>query len=385
MVAAWLFALTCLGIVYGSLYPFGFRFEPIALEYAVGELLREHRYDGGIGNVLANVVLFLPYGLFGALALVRRTRWLRWAILIGGGAVLAFGIQVLQLWLPPRVPAVRDGLLNMVGLVLGGLLAAVPWWRLQREPRSGEDGVLVIPAMLIACWVAYKWFPFVPTLDWYTIKQGLKPLWLEPRLEWLGVLRNGIGWLVVAALWRDCRLPARWFWIFLPTVVFAQVGIAHNPLALDGVIGAALALPAWWLLSRVTYVPAAPVLLGLIVLVVLQGLHPFVPGPSSFVWVPLQGFLTGSMGVNLLSLLFKLFLYGSLVWLVFRVTGRAGWALGLPVVLVLLVEIAQTRIAGRVAEITDPLLCLLIGALLWLVLRSQQSGATTLSLRAQRQ
>jgi VanZ family protein len=376
-VAVWLFVLTVAGILYGSLYPFDFRWTAIPVDEALGELMGDGLTDWGKGNVLANIVLFVPYGLFGAVMLAKhRAAWLRWSMLLGGGALLAFGLQVLQLWLPQRVPDFGDGVLNMVGLTLGAALARLPWARFSVRPSMLADGMLALPVLLMGCWVAYKWAPFVPTADWYLIKQGLKPLLLEPRLEPLSVYRNLVCWLVFASLWRDCRLTEGWLWVVIPGVVLAQVGIAHNALALDGVIGAALAPAVWMMLRRVTDRPEAPMMFLLLALVVVQGLSPFVWAASPFHWLPFRGFLTGSMFVNLLSLLFKLYLYGSLVWLVFRATRVLWAALLFPVGVTALVEIAQTQIAGRVAEITDPLLCVMIWSVLWISGRRRSVALT---------
>lgn len=366
-VAVWLFILALAGIVYGSLYPFDFVGRPVSAGLALAQLIPESRVDWGAGNVLANVVLFIPYGLFGALALRPLSLPVQWAVLLVTGGLVATGLQVAQLWLPARVPDLADAAINMLGLGVGGALAALPWGRWSTGQSSRADAMLILPGLLIASWVAYKWFPFVPTLDWYTIKQALKPLLVEPRFEWLAVLRNFVAWLVLAELWRDCRLSRPWLWVFVPVVALAPAGIADNPLALDSVVGTALALPAWLLLARCTARPEAPLLFLLTALVVVQGLHPFTWGPSSFEWLPFRGFLTGSMAANLLSLLFKLYLYGSLVWLMFLATRALSVALVGPVFVVGLVEVAQTQVAGRFAEITDPLLCVLIWSVLRLV------------------
>jgi glycopeptide antibiotics resistance protein len=365
--AAWLFALTIAGIVYGSLYPFEFRWAAIPLDAALHELHVDLRGKWSKSNILANVMLFMPFGLFGATTLIAQRAWRRWCLLLAGGALLAFGLQVVQLWLPARYSDFGDGVLNMLGLVLGGVLAQL-WARAPAPPALHGDELLALPVLLMGCWVAYKWAPFVPTADWYTIKQNLKPLLFEPRLDLLSVYGNLVCWLVFANLWRDCRLPPAWLWWAIPGVVLAQVGIAHNALALDGVIGAGLALVIWPLLTRLAR-PHAAVLCLLLALLWLHGLWPYVRGVSPFQWLPFHGFLSGNMFVNLLSLLFKLYLYGALVWLALRTTRSLWAALVIPVIITTLVEIAQTQVAGRVAEITDPLLC----ALIWSVLCTSRS------------
>jgi VanZ family protein len=362
--ASWLFALTIAGICYGSLYPFEFRGVAIPLDAALDELRVDWRGHWNKRNILANVVLFVPFGLFGAAMLVARRAALRWCVLLAGGALLAFGLQVLQLWLPARYSDFGDSVLNMAGLVLGGVLAEL-WARIPAPPSAHGDGVLALPVLLMGCWVAFEWAPFVPGADWETIRRGVQPLLIEPRLEALLLYLNLVCWLVFAALWRDCRLPPGWLWWVIPGVLLAQIVIAHNALALDAAIGAALALAIWPALTRFARRPQAVVLCLLLALLWIQGLWPYVRGASSFHWLPFHGFLTGSMFVNLLSLLFKLYLYGALVWLALRATDRPWAALLIPVAATALLEIAQTQVAGRVGEITDPVLCALIWSVLW--------------------
>ena len=369
-VARWLFALSVAGIIYGSLYPFDFAWRAPDWAEAVAALT-----DAGVGwrrgNVVANVLLFLPYGLFAALAWGGgRPTALGLVVIVASGVLLAVALQVLQLWLPLRVPALADAGINGIGLLAGIAIARWPWPRALVERAVVRRPLLILPLLLMSCWFAYKWAPFVPTLDVHEIVQGLKPLLAEPRLEALVLARGLVGWLVFALLWRDCGLGTRWLWFVMPGAELLQVGIAHNPVALDSLLAGVLApFVAWWL-QRAVAEPAPVVLLLLIALLIVHGLAPFTWGASPFHWLPFTGFLTGSMAVNLLSLLLKAYLYGGLVWLVYRTTARPWAALVIPVVIVGLIEVAQTRIAGRVAEITDPLLCVLV----WSVLRLAQAG-----------
>ncbi len=369
--ALWLFALTIAGIVYGSLYPFAFEFGTVPRPQELRTLFWGWQTYQGLGNILANLILFLPFGLFGSLALSALRPFARWSLLLGGAAVLAFGLQVLQLWLPYRVADFADGALNLLGTGLGIVLAVLPWRRLPLHPHGPHPPLL--PGLLLGCWLAWLWFPYVPTLDWHLLKQGLKPLLLEPRLEWLGLSRHMVGWLVFAVLWRECRLREAWLGGVIVGALLLQLLIAHNGLSLDGVLGAVLALAAWALLSRVRR-PAVVVLFLLIALVLVQGLWPFEWQRSSFHWLPFRGFLAGSMVASLLSLLLKSYHYGAMVWLMYR-NSRGPWvSLAVPVGLTSFVEAAQTRLGGHIAEVADPLLCVLIWSVLWVALRSGESS-----------
>lgn len=68
---------------------------------------------------VANVVMFVPFGLFFVLLLGRRRWWL--AILLG--AALTIGIEFAQQFIPNRVSDPRDILSNSIGATIGSLLA----------------------------------------------------------------------------------------------------------------------------------------------------------------------------------------------------------------------------------------------------------------------
>lgn len=65
-------------------------------------------------EALANVLLFVPLGMAGALLLRRHTGWL----VVGLGA-LSLAIEVLQSTLPDRTPSYRDVVLNSAGALIG--------------------------------------------------------------------------------------------------------------------------------------------------------------------------------------------------------------------------------------------------------------------------
>ena len=70
------------------------------------------------------------------------------------------------------------------------------------------------------------------------------------------------------------------------------------------------------------------------------------------------------MAVNLQSFLEKVFLYGSLVWLLVQASGSASLSVSLVVLFTTAIEVMQRYIVGRTPEITDPLLVLILGGVL---------------------
>src|SRR5690606_34705470 len=125
--------------------------------------------------------------------------WVVWAgVLILPGLLLAIGLQIVQFWIAGRVPAMADAGLNLCG-ILAGIAMALPFRRHhRREPAKGDllRSHLSIPMVLIALWIAYRWFPLVPSLDLQHLKDGLKPLLRNPDVEIVRVFHDAVAWLV---------------------------------------------------------------------------------------------------------------------------------------------------------------------------------------------
>jgi VanZ family protein len=87
---------------------------------------------------LANVALFVPFGL---LVAVSAPRWSPWAI-IGLGLLAGITIELVQLGIPSRVSTVSDVIANTAGTAIGCALVYWRWMsRVERAaPPSPEAG-----------------------------------------------------------------------------------------------------------------------------------------------------------------------------------------------------------------------------------------------------
>ena len=140
----------------GSIYPFDFRLSALDTE-TLRVFMATCCKLPGRGDLVGNVLLFLPFGFLGFLALRLARRPVRGIIILClFGAIFALALQVLQFFLPSRDQSLQDvvqGRHVVAGVELGADLqrrevgehGTDPW--LRRAPRSAafsKRGVLPV-------------------------------------------------------------------------------------------------------------------------------------------------------------------------------------------------------------------------------------------------
>ena len=310
-------------VTYGSIYPFDFQVR--YLDARTIQAFLESCCQGlGLGDTLGNVVLFLPYGFLGMIAASEgASRSRRIWLVCFTGAVLALALQVAQFYLPSRNENLQDVLWNIIGTV-GGMLAGYLSRRYVLGSVAGQRHQLtLIPCLLVGSWLIYRLIPFVPSIDFQAIKNSVKPLLLDPTISAVSVAHDAVAWVVVAILLQHLRQGVKLdkYLPHLIGVVFGlEILIVHNSLSASNVTGAVLALVLWWSgLRRVAW-QASGLAVLLCAMLIAAGLAPFTLAPSSqpFGWMPFHGLLGGSMYVNVQSICEKVFLYGSLIYLLWQ-------------------------------------------------------------------
>ena len=366
-------------VVHGSLYPYRF-VAPESFQNALAQMLAQRHWWTSRGDVLGNVVLFVPLGALGqwVLELWLRPRAAAAVMVMVLGVAVAFGLQVAQIYLPDRDAELADVLWNTVGLGMG-LAAAL----LTPAARLGLGGVplghspaqsvrLRLAATLAVLWLSLNWWPFVPTLDWAQLKFALRGvlMGLNSSLGSVSSLSGAaLAVVVVGHLLHSLPHRRRILAVLCGMALLGRlltVGQWLSASLLLGVVGGLLLAEVAW---RADEAKAGRVLFWAVVLwFALDALRPYrlssVPHPMH--WQPFKAMLHGSMLSNLLSLCWNLFWVGAAVSL------AAGSARPLPLVTLALgagvagLELAQTHLPGRVADITPALL----PGLWWLVVRA---------------
>jgi VanZ family protein len=363
-------------IVYGSLYPFNFNTATVGggIRGAFHEL---HWARAGRGDLILNVLLYLPLGFCLLLALSARTH--RAVAVIAAtltGAALSLCIELAQSMLPARVPSLMDLSLNTVGSLLGAT-CGLAWFgfnRLMRLPSRSEAMFRDPQAMIvIALWFLWRLAPFIPELDLAKLKAALQPLF-SPHLDARMVLTYLICWLVVnqlmaALVSRTHRLEA--LLATIAVVLVSRLVVANATFIPDELLALMLLLPMVLLTHRLTPQPRRALLMGgMLVLLLADSFAPFrlSAEPQTFDWWPFKVWWTQSPidafnSIDWTHRLRRLFLFGALLWALkdWGWTPRISAAAVLSLALV--VSIVHRWQPEQQASITEPLL---IGSLILL-------------------
>ena len=316
-------------------------------------------------DVAVNIATYIPLGMSGWLAIRRFTSPLL-AMLspVVFGALLSGTLEMVQLFTPHRVCSAVDLVTNTLG-ASAGVLAGFAFTRITDIPLAGPGFRLRdrSAVALLFCWVSFLLFPLFPDLRLYVWRAKFAAFIHAPPISPVPILLNAAEWLAVGRLLfaAVARSPFGWLTALL-LLVPVEFGIVnHSPLPADfeGAVLAALLFRWFGKGPSSDRLAGITLLLGLTV----SGLAPFhfAGSPRAFLWIPFGGFLSGQWQDAVSTLLGKLFRYGGSIWLLHRGGLSIRRATVLVAVVLAGIEGLQTRIPGHVAEVTDPLLALLLG------------------------
>jgi glycopeptide antibiotics resistance protein len=193
-LATSLWILFALFVVYGTTIPFNFSSEP---GWAAAKLARVPlnpfiAADTGrrisIPDFVQNVLLFLPFGVLGAIRLRsrRRSPIATLVVVTGLGAALSIGIEALQLLTVDRTTSASDVLANTLGALAGviatQLVEGAVGPILRRLAKAGVvEQPSFYPALVaVVVIVAAAWQPFDATLDVGSVAPKIRALLHDP-------------------------------------------------------------------------------------------------------------------------------------------------------------------------------------------------------------
>jgi VanZ family protein len=362
-------------VVYGSLYPW--HFEPHHLATSPLWVLL-HSWERGtptpyfIRDVVVNIALYIPVGM-SAYFVFRRPHniWFGLLLPVLFGGMLSTSVELLQLFIPERHCSAVDVITNIIGSILG-VIAALLFQELSDDSGAPREPLFArIPdetaLALLFCSAAYQMAPFFPIMGRTLLSHKLSIFFRLPLIAIVPFLSAAFFWFVCGVLLQAANLEPARLWLGISLLVIpCQIGIISRQPAPAELLGAATGFLLFaTLAAAIVRAPQATriVSASFLLLLIVRGLAPFhfVPQPHYFTWTPFGGFLNMDWQQGMIVILEKLFYYGAAIWLLRAAGLRLAFATAIVAAVLMAIEIAQIWIPGRTAELTDPILAILIG------------------------
>jgi VanZ family protein len=120
-------------------------------------------------DVSVNILAYIPFGFLVMFAAYPRWRnYMALGMALGLSAALALGVETLQSWLPTRIPSQMDWWANVLGGLLGGLLAIPlgPQWLSGSAIRRRFDQWFGLNWAGCALFLLFPWSQIYPQSSW---------------------------------------------------------------------------------------------------------------------------------------------------------------------------------------------------------------------------
>jgi len=357
-------------IVYGCMYPWHFAWPHNSHSPF---FLLMHNWDPRwnrftFRDAAVNVVLYIPLGM--AAHLIFR----KWHVPGAGywmpvllGAALSASIEMTQVFVPTRNTSLNDLMNNVIGTVAGVVLGAL------FEKIAGPsfiEGIHFHPTdrgalVLVFIWLGYLSFPVFPITGLYRPARKLELFLSSPAFDPVLFISALATWYIAGKLFAAAgsHHPLRWLSCLL--LIFpAQLFIVDRQPIRAGFLGAIAGILLYLLLDRFPTVsdPVSEIeAWAFLAVIVFRGLSPFhFTARQPFSWIPFTGLLATEWQSGVMILLEKAFYYGTAVWLLRSAGAGIASAAGLVAIVLAAIEGLQTHLIGRTAEITDPLIAIIM-------------------------
>ncbi|MGX5200823.1 VanZ family protein [Aliikangiella sp. IMCC44632] len=364
----WLLWMVVFVIVYGSVYPFDFVWvDPASIAWFDWTTQLQQRTTNG--DILSNYLTFIPLGFCSFLVnpLKVKSIALRIASVILLSLLLAYLMQLIQFYIPSRVPTVADVLVNFWGICTGVMCGVLVAYQSIKSPQifAARPPYFYALFSLIVCWFLYKLFPLMPSFSWQSLSLSLQPLVMLSQIDGLELIFQSLLWWALWNMLSKFRLSltlSRMIVLVCITWV-AEVLVKYNSLTLEELIAPLIGSLFF------IYVPkqkeAMYLSLCLIAIYLFKGLLPFnyKVDLSSVNWVPFKSYLKGSMWMNTHLFLQKIYLLGSILYFNFVWLGRFWYAFLASFLVVITAEMMKLFLGGASPDISEFIIVSMIAVL----------------------
>jgi len=372
-------------IIYGSLYPFNLVFTPNS-SLSLQALFNFNVIKTDITNLIANIVLFVPFGLLLSAAYPKSRSSSNYAkhtlVFLILTFIFAFAIQALQLFTEDRLPWGGDAILNTVGCAIGLFLYSIVRLDISKplQSFSVEQQISFAIALTI---ITLEFAPFAPSIDFDVLKQNIKAVLNAPNIEWYWLFENTVFWLVSFFCIKTASpqfARSRNLSIVVAIVLFSKFIIISSNIDLSQLLAGVLSVAIWRAFS--TRLTALHLAILLLLSILGNGLYPFElrAQATTFHWLPFTGSMGGNILLNILAFMKKLVFYGGVIWLFYLAKRSLLLGTMLCALIVLLSEFLQTLFTNSVPESTDVLLTLLVAFMFAQILKLKSAQDAELNI-----
>lgn len=353
-------------ILYGSLYPFDFHWADLS-QISWLDWSTQIQQKTTNGDILSNILTFIPLGYFAFFTdyFSKHPPFKRIALILSSGFIFAYSLQIVQFFLPSRIATAADAITNFLGLIIGVALACSVYYSLKSKPEIKQhwSETFSIPLLLVACWLVYCCFPFFPHTQLSLIFDDLKPIWSSEIMGWHEWLFKSVFWacfyhLLMINPWK--KMALKHALILSGGIIAIKALVAHNfvdsSLLLSMISGLVITISVPQKRHHSTLFTL------IIVALILKNFFPWQQKAtlSEFNWIPFSSYLTGSMWMNSKVFLENIFSFGCLIYYANHLFSKRYLATLICFCLLFLVELLQVALSFGRADITDPILALLI-------------------------
>jgi len=349
-----LIAFVYLLIAYGSLFPFNFSIAEFTSSYE--KLLSID--VSGMGDVLGNILLFVPLGFLYSLEnlsdqgqwnLTRRGLW--WKVF-----TFALILQVMQIALPQRDQNLLDAVFNLLGFFIG--FYSVNFVNL--KALTFQAKLRHLPVAIALTYFLSELSPFIPSLDFQAFKNSIKPLLQMPSLSIVyDLLIEVVVWLLVVRLLSFGRekAPLKTIVSLWLLMLLGKVIIYFNFITMVDVIAPIIVI---LLAANIdfTHKKATKIILALAVFTFALTSVGLI-GQANFsveTFIPFHAYLSGQLYIGVKVILYKLFLFGAMLWLTLEIGKDVKKSAFLLTFLVAFLEFVQIFMSVRTTDLGDVVL-----------------------------
>ena len=348
-------------IAYGSFFPFEFS-PPADVFSELKKALNFNVFATGIPDMVANIALFVPFGLAWS-SQNNRQRGKALLYFITITFAIAWLIQLGQVWLGKRIPYGGDAIFNTLGACMGFYLRAhvldkaFSSSHLTRFPKL--DKAVIIGLVLLSL------SPFVPTIDVSTVINNAKRLFFFSTFNLIPALAMAsYVYVVLHLVQKQCS--QRVYYLFLPIIALVftlgPVFILQSGVSVNSLIGTALGIASMVVFNHVLKFKADYSILSKLFLafIVLDGLAAFTSSPSwrSFNLIPFAPALGNNTLINLFSFVESASVYFAYLYLAYKANYKLEHASKTLFLWVLGIEAFQIGLEGVTPDATEAFLAI---------------------------